>query len=129
VHPRVAALLFAAAPGRIALITDAMAAAGGEDGDYLLGGLTVEVRGGRAMLAGGDTLAGSTLTLDAALRTGIAAGLQLPVVVEALTLTPARALGLESRFGLLEAGYAGDVVLFEEDWSVSAVFAAGKRVD
>ncbi len=128
VDPRVAALLFAAAPGRVALITDAMAAAAGGDGKYLLGNVSVEVRGGRALVAGGETLAGSTLTLDAALRTGITAGLPLPVLVEALTLTPARAMGLESRFGLLAAGYAADVVLFDERWVVSTVYGAGKQL-
>lgn len=95
VHPRVAALLFAAAPGRVALVTDAMAAAGAGDGKHLLGGLAVSVTDGRAVLAGTDTLAGSTLTQDAALRVALGPARQSPVAaVTALTLTPARTLGL-----------------------------------
>jgi len=79
VHPQVAALLFAAAPGRVALVTDAMAAAGAGDGEHLLGGLAVTVTDGRAVLAGTDTLAGSTLTQDAALRLALGPARQSPV--------------------------------------------------
>src|SRR5690606_4626606 len=71
VHPDVARLAFLAAPGRIALVTDAMAAAGSSDGDYRLGSLNVSVRNGRALLSGTSTMAGSTLTQDAALRCAI----------------------------------------------------------
>jgi N-acetylglucosamine-6-phosphate deacetylase len=58
VAPAVAGLLFREAPGRVALITDAMAAAGSADGRYRLGGLEVEVAAGIARLAGADTIAG-----------------------------------------------------------------------
>ena len=71
VHPDVAALAFHSAPGRIALITDSMAAAGSADGNYQLGSVSVEVRDGVAHLAGTDHLAGSTLTQDCALRVAI----------------------------------------------------------
>lgn len=128
VHPRVAALLFGAAPGRVALVTDAMAAAAGPDGSYLLGDVAVDVRAGRAVVAGTDSLAGSTLTLDAALRTGIKAGLPVTALVEALTLTPARAMGRADSFGLLAAGYAADIVLLDPDWTVRNVYAAGSCV-
>ena len=61
-------LLLEQAPGRVALVTDAMAAAGADDGDYRLGSLNVSVRNGLAHLSGTSTIAGSTLTQDAALR-------------------------------------------------------------
>src|SRR5690606_36669238 len=64
----VAAIAFASAPGRVALVTDAMAAAGGEDGTYRLGALDVTARAGIATVTGTDTIAGSTLTQDVALR-------------------------------------------------------------
>jgi N-acetylglucosamine-6-phosphate deacetylase len=119
----------AAAPGRIALVTDAMAAAGAPDGAYRLGALAVEARDGRAVLAGTGTLAGSTLTQDAALRTAVgAAGLDPVVAVTALTATPARVLGLGDRLGRLAPGHAADVVVLEPDWTVRAVWAAGHRV-
>ena len=54
VHPDVVRLAFAGAPGRVALITDAMAAAGSADGRYLLGSLEVIVAGGVARLSRAD---------------------------------------------------------------------------
>ncbi|NEM05843.1 N-acetylglucosamine-6-phosphate deacetylase [Geodermatophilus normandii] len=128
VHPVVARLLLAGAPGRIALVTDAMAAAGAGDGDHRLGNLEVRVRGGRAVVAGTQTIAGSTLTQDAALRTALAAGVDPVAAVTALTATPARALGLAGTFGRLAPGYAADVVALGPDRSVTAVWAAGHRV-
>jgi N-acetylglucosamine-6-phosphate deacetylase len=127
VHPDVAALAFRSAPGRIALITDAMAAAGSSDGDYDLGSLTVDVRDGIAHVAGTDTLAGSTLTQDRALRFAIEHVRVDPVAaVAALTLTPATVLGLESRHGLLAAGNAADAVQLDSHWQVEHVWANGR---
>ena len=129
VHPDVARLAFASAPGRVALVTDAMAAAGATDGDYQLGSLAVTVADGRAVLRGTSTIAGSTLTLDRALRLAISAvGLSASEAVAAVTLTPARALGLDSRLGLLAPGFAADAVLLDHDWAVTEVWAAGRRL-
>jgi N-acetylglucosamine-6-phosphate deacetylase len=129
VHPEVARLAFASAPGRIALVTDAMAAAGSIDGDYQLGSRAVTVADGRATLRGTDTIAGSTLTIDRALRFAIVElGLVPAEAVAALTVTPARALQIEHRHGLLAPGYAADAVLLDHEWSVTSVWAAGKRL-
>jgi N-acetylglucosamine-6-phosphate deacetylase len=111
-----------AAPGRVALVTDAMAAAGMGDGDYLLGDRGVQVRDGVARLASGS-LAGSTLTLDAALRNAVAAGVPLADAVGALTYVPARALGLDA--GTLDAGARADLVVLSDDLHVDAVMADG----
>lgn len=126
VDPAVAAIAFASAPGRVALVTDAMAAAGAEDGEYRLGALDVTVHDGLATVAGTGTIAGSTLTQDVAL--GIALGLGLPRAdaVAALTRTPARVLRLDDRVGLLEPGYAADVVALDEGNTVRGVWAAGR---
>ena len=72
-HPEIVRLAFLAAPGRVALVTDAMAAAGAADGRYELGSLEVDVVDGIARLADGGAIAGSTLTQDAALRFSVAA--------------------------------------------------------
>jgi N-acetylglucosamine-6-phosphate deacetylase len=111
VHPTVASTLFAAAPGRIVLITDAMAAAAAPDGDYALGGLPVEVRDDMATIKGTDTLAGSTLTQDQAFRIGLEAGIPERALVEALTLTPAKAIGRAGTVGLLNADAPGFALL------------------
>jgi N-acetylglucosamine-6-phosphate deacetylase len=126
VHPDVAEMVFHAAPGRVALITDSMAAAASADGDYRLGSLNVSVRDGLAVLSGTSTIAGSTLTQDAALRNAVAlAGLSRSEAVAALTAVPARALGIGDRLGLLEAGYAADVVVLDQSLHVTQVWAAG----
>jgi N-acetylglucosamine-6-phosphate deacetylase len=128
VHPEIAALAFTAAPGRIALVTDAMAAAGSVDGDYRLGSLNVTVRDGLAVLSGTNTIAGSTLTQDAALRCAVRTGIPLAAAVGALTRTPARVLGLEHRHGMLAPGFAADAVLLDHDWHVTAVYADGRAL-
>ncbi|MDR6613959.1 N-acetylglucosamine-6-phosphate deacetylase [Leifsonia sp. 1010] len=126
VDPTVGALLFREAPGRVALVTDAMAAAGATDGDYRLGGLNVTVHDGLAVLSGTDTIAGSTLTQDVALRNAVTlAGLDPVTAVTALTRTPAHVLGEGHRLGRLHAGYVADAVLLDHDWRVTAVVADG----
>jgi N-acetylglucosamine-6-phosphate deacetylase len=129
VDPTVLALAFAAAPGRIALVTDAMAAADAADGDYDLGGLAVTVDGGVARLTGSDVIAGSTLTQDAALRTVVGAGVPLVEAVRALTETPARVIGRSADLGTLRVGHVADAVLLDEDLRVQAVWVAGERSD
>jgi len=129
VDPRVAAIAFASAPDRVALVTDAMAAAAGGDGDYRLGALDVTVRGGVATVAGTDTLAGSSLTQDAALAFAVTrVGLSRAEAVAALTATPARILGLGESLGLLAPGFAADVVVLDDAFAVEAVWASGVRV-
>lgn len=127
VHPSVASLLLEAAPGRVALITDAMGAAGAADGSYTLGSLAVTVSDGVALVAGTDTIAGSTLTQDAALRNAVTlAGLPLHEAVAALTTVPATVLGLGARLGRLAPGYAADLVALSPDLEVRRVWGAGQ---
>jgi N-acetylglucosamine-6-phosphate deacetylase len=133
VHPDVARLLLDAADGRVALITDAMAAAGSTDGVYRLGSLDVTVVDAVARLTAADgspgSIAGSTLTLDRALRLAVRrCGLSLRAAITALTWIPARTLGLESQLGRLAPGYAADVVLLDGALEVSAVWGAGRRL-
>jgi N-acetylglucosamine-6-phosphate deacetylase len=128
VDPRVVALTFASAPGRVAMVTDAMAAAGVGDGAYRLGGLDVTVADGVARLTGSGTLAGSTITLDDAVRGAVAGGIAEAVAIAAVTSVPASVLGLEHRLGRLDVGYAADLVLVDEDWHVLDVYANGQLV-
>jgi N-acetylglucosamine-6-phosphate deacetylase len=129
VHPEVVRLTWAAAPDRIALITDAMAAAGSSDGAYVIGGLDVLVVDGVARLRDGGSIAGSTLTQDAALRFAVTkAGLPIEAAVRALTQTPAHAIGRAHDLGRLQPGYVADIGLLESDLTVSAVWASGERL-
>jgi N-acetylglucosamine-6-phosphate deacetylase len=126
VHPRMCALLFDLAPERVALITDAMAGAAAPAGTYELGGLSVTVSDGVAVLEGTDTLAGSTLTLDLAIRKGVTAGIGLVHLVTAATFTPAKTLGLQHKLGRLEPGFMADIVQLDRDWNVVQTIAAGQ---
>ncbi|KRE93460.1 N-acetylglucosamine-6-phosphate deacetylase [Nocardioides sp. Soil774] len=126
-HPAVLRAVFAARPGRCVLVTDAMAAGGLGDGDFRLGGQAVEVRDGVARLAGGPGLgaiAGSTLTLVAAVREAVRAGVPLLEAVTAATATPARAWGLDD-VGALEAGRRADLVVLDEHLEVARVMRSG----
>jgi N-acetylglucosamine-6-phosphate deacetylase len=131
VHPSVVSLMYSAAGAhRIALITDAMVAAGVGDGEYQLGALTVQVRDGEARLAEGDSLAGSTLTMDNALRNAVRlAGVSLVDAAISAALTPARALGIADRVGSLETGKEADLVVLDEDLRVDSVMRKGAWVD
>ncbi len=130
VHPAAARTLFRAAPGRIALITDAMGAAGAADGPYRLGSLDVTVTDGVAHVTGTDTIAGSTLTQDVALRNAVRlTGQSLPDAVAALTSVPARAIGLGDRFGRLAPGFAADLVALSPALEVLRVWGAGQPLD
>jgi len=94
VDPTLIAALFRAAPGRVVLMTDAMAAAAAPEGRYLLGGLDVDVANGRAVVAGTDTLAGSTLTMDRAIEVCVSAGVPADEALAAATTVPSAVLGL-----------------------------------
>ncbi|PZF31647.1 N-acetylglucosamine-6-phosphate deacetylase [Curtobacterium sp. MCPF17_051] len=129
VHPVVADTLFRATPGRVALITDAMGAAGAADGSYRLGSLDVTVTDGVAHVAGTETIAGSTLTQDVALRNAVSlAGRTLPEAVAALTSVPAAALGLGDRLGRLAPGFAADLVALSPSLEVQRVWGGGREL-
>jgi N-acetylglucosamine-6-phosphate deacetylase len=123
------AIAFAAAPGRICLVTDASAAAGMAPGRYRLGGKLVEARpgdDGAPRLADG-TLAGSVLRMDRAVANAVAAGVGLAEAVAAATRIPADVLG-RSDLGRLKPGAAADLVWLGEDLRAQATWVAGERV-
>jgi N-acetylglucosamine-6-phosphate deacetylase len=137
VQDPVVKLAFELFPHRLVLITDSMAAAGCEDGHYKLGGLDVDVVDGHARLVSNGAIAGSTLTLDHAVRRAIQTQMIVPrTVVEAATFTPAKALGLNvpndvtgAPLGLLSPGFAADAVLFDTDtWNACSVWCAGRQL-
>lgn len=127
VHDGLARLAHAAAPGRLVLITDAISATGVGDGDYTLGDRAVTVRDGQARIAGADSLAGSTLTMDAALRRAVhTLGLDVAEASSAASTTPARVLGIDDRVGAIAPGLAADLVLLDADLTVQRVMKAGR---
>jgi N-acetylglucosamine-6-phosphate deacetylase len=127
-HPAVLRLAATRKPHRWALVTDAMAAAGVGDGDYQLGAMAVQVRDGVARLTRDGAIAGSTLTLAAAVRFAVlTVGLPLQDAVRAATATPATMLGLDA-VGSLEPGARADLVVLDADLEVRRVLRWGAWV-
>jgi N-acetylglucosamine-6-phosphate deacetylase len=117
----------AAGPGRLVLVSDAMAAAGMPDGSYQLGSQRVTVAGGVArLLEDRASIAGSTATLSDVARHAVAAGLPVPDVAAAASTTPARVLGLADRTGALRPGLAADLVVCDDDFRPRAVMRHGE---
>lgn len=128
VHPAALRLAAGAKPRHTVLITDAMAAAAAADGDYRLGRLHVEVRDGVARLAEGGAIAGSTLTMAAAVRYAVRqVGMPIDEAVRAATATPAAMLRLE-RVGALLPGYRADLVVLDDELEVRRVLHRGQWV-
>ena len=117
-------LLQAKGPSCVILISDGLSATGMPDGKYMLGGFEVTVTGGVCRNAEGK-LAGSTLTLDRALRNVVALGVPLQDAVRMLTANPAKLLGIEFKKGALRTGADADIVLLDENLQVSNVWTRG----
>ncbi len=124
--PEVAYAAFLTARERFCLVTDAMAAAGLGDGRYRLGSRDVEVEGMTATLADG-TLAGSVLTMDAAVRNLVTLGASEVDALHAATRSPARMLA-RPNLGVLAPGGPADIVVLDDRLEVRATFVDGHEL-
>jgi len=118
-------------PDRVSLVTDAMAAAGMADGDYWLGQLAVTVADGVARVAGTQTIAGGTATMDRVFRfavthSGLPRDEALIAAVRQASINPARALGLPC-MGLAPEATA-DLVVLDSDLAVTGVMRQGSWI-
>jgi N-acetylglucosamine-6-phosphate deacetylase len=129
VAPEVCALAFAAAPGRIHLVTDAAACAGMPPGTYLLGGEPIELPAGDGMppIRASGTLAGSALRMDVAVANMVRAGAGLPATVAAATRIPADLIG-RPELGRITPGALADLAWLGEDLRARATWVAGDLV-
>jgi N-acetylglucosamine-6-phosphate deacetylase len=120
--------------GGLRLVTDAIAAAGMGDGEYRLGNARVVVRDGRARLAGGgdaiagsEAIAGSTLTMDAALANAVPClGVTVEQAVAMGSANPAHLLGLGDRKGAIAAGYDADLAVLGADLRACSTLVGGR---
>ncbi|MFF2926085.1 N-acetylglucosamine-6-phosphate deacetylase [Streptomyces celluloflavus] len=130
-HPAILEMAFRdAGAGRVAFITDAMGAAGMNDGMYPLGPMRVEVKDGVARISEGPTagsIAGSTLTLDRAFKRAVTIDkLTVGQAVQALSANPARLLGIDDRAGSLETGKDADLVVLDTAYDLVGVMRRGE---
>jgi N-acetylglucosamine-6-phosphate deacetylase len=129
VSPEACAIAFAAAPGRICLVTDAASCAGMPAGRYLLGGEPIELppaEGAPPRRLDG-TLAGSALRMDRAVANMVSAGVDLPTAVAAATRVPAELIGRPD-LGRLAPGAAADLAWLDSDLRARGTWIDGERV-
>jgi N-acetylglucosamine-6-phosphate deacetylase len=120
-----ARLVWRAAAGRVALVTDAVSGAGVQDGSYSLGGFEVKIRDG--VVRGPDgQLAGSVLTMIEAVRNLHALDVPLPQALEAASTVPASVLGLPD-VGRLEPGASADIVVVDDNLRIERVLVGGQE--
>jgi N-acetylglucosamine-6-phosphate deacetylase len=115
-------------PARAILVTDAMSATGMPDGEYQLGGFTVQVANGRATMGG--VLAGSLLTLDLALANFVAfTGAPLDQALRLLTANPAAMTGLADQAGSLAVGRPANLVAVDPSGKLVASIHSGQPIE
>jgi N-acetylglucosamine-6-phosphate deacetylase len=117
--------------GRIALITDAMRAAGTQDRESILGpkenGLKVIVEDGVAKLPDRTSFAGSVATTNRLVRTMIQiAGVPLIEAVRMMTVTPARIMKVDKHKGSIAPGKDGDIVIFDNEINIQTAIVRGE---
>jgi len=127
VHPAVCRIVMRAARGRVALVTDAVAATGMPPGRYELGGEPLELSGDSPPLRADGTIAGSMLRLDQAIGNLVGLGIEPVEAVEAATRVPADLLG-RSDLGRLEPGARADLVWLSDAWKALATWIDGAEV-
>lgn len=130
VHPEVAALAFRVfSPDRLYLVTDAIAAAGAELGEYPLATRRVYLDTSGISTLENGTFAGSVLAMDEAFRNILAfTGCTVPEGVRMVSTTPAKLIGEGRRKGWLVSGYDADITVLRPDLFVEAVWKGGSPV-
>jgi N-acetylglucosamine-6-phosphate deacetylase len=128
VHPSLWPIVLRTKPsGRVLLVSDALPPAGTDATRGTIGGLEVEIRDERCVLLGSNTLAGSVIALDAALRNLVQHGFPLPTAVAAASTNPAALLGAADR-GRIVTGARADLVELSPDLRVQRVMRGGEWV-
>ncbi|MEM1628822.1 MAG: N-acetylglucosamine-6-phosphate deacetylase [Desulfurococcaceae archaeon] len=125
-HPGVVKMVIDyASPDRVVLVTDSIAATDMPDGVYELGGLKISVERGVCKLVGADKLAGSTLTMDRAIRNIVELGYSLVDVAKMASLTPAKSIELDIKIGDIKPGYRADLIVLDEGFNVLKTIVNG----
>ena len=113
---------------RLILVSDSLSGAGMPDGNYRLGNFTVHVAGGVCRTVEGN-LAGSSVTLDAALRHLSAyTGLSYRECLPCVTTNPARILGLENQKGIIAPKADADMAILDQEFYVTQTYVQGRPI-
>ncbi|KAH8421415.1 hypothetical protein KR009_006353 [Drosophila setifemur] len=128
-HPAALRIAYRTHPQGLILVTDAISALGLEEGVHHIGQLPLEVKQGRAFIAGTETLCGSIAPMDECVRIfHKATGCSVVYAIEAATLHPAQCLKIEKRKGTLDFGSDADFILLDDDLRVLSTWIAGDCV-
>ena len=113
----------------VVLITDCLSCGGLPDGDYFIGELPIELRGGAAYLKEGGNLAGSTLTLAQAVRNVVSWGIvTAEQAIRMASEVPARSCGIDDRCGQILPGRDADLVVLDSGLNLVETYVGGHRI-
>ncbi|XP_043529457.1 N-acetylglucosamine-6-phosphate deacetylase [Frieseomelitta varia] len=128
-HPAALRIAHRTHPKGLVLVTDALSALGLQEGVYQLGQLKIEMRSGRAYIAGTNTLCGSTAEMSKCVRHfKEVTGCSIVEALEAATLHPATTLGIEKTKGVLNYGADADIVMLNNDLELLSTWISGECV-
>lgn len=121
IHPAVVRTVFKIMPERVCVISDAMRLSGVGDGEAMLGVNQVTVKNGKATLADG-TIAGSITNLYDELKNLVSWGIPFEAAVRAMTLNPAKEIGMDKEIGSIAVGKRADLVVMDDNMEIVAVY-------
>lgn len=110
---------------RLVFVSDSLSSTGMPDGEYMLGGQQTFVKDGKALLADG-TICGSTTPLFGCVKKAVEFGIPLEEAVQAASLNPAKAAGIDDVCGVIDTGRAADFLLVDSELNLKAVYINGK---
>ncbi len=131
IHPAMVRMAFESFPeDKMILIADSMEATGLPDGEYQLGGQKVTVTGKKAVLSEHpETIAGSASNLFDCMKTAIGMGIKKETAVRAASENPAKAIGIDNKYGCIAEGYIANIVLVDEDFNIRYIINRGKLMN
>ncbi|XP_058129812.1 N-acetylglucosamine-6-phosphate deacetylase isoform X1 [Anopheles ziemanni] len=128
-HPAALRIAYKTRPEGLILVTDAISAMGLAEGRHRIGQMEIEIRAGRAYVAGTNTLCGSIAPMDECIRFfKKASSCSIEYALEAASLHPALCVGIEKRKGTLEYGADADFVMLDDELIVKSTWIAGECV-